>query len=53
MKNMKKKKEKKKKNNLIDEDGQSQKLEEKKVNYYKQKPLFDKDVNDPAERGWD
>jgi len=53
VKNIKRKKEKKKKNNLVDEDGQSLKLEEKKVDYFKKKPLFDKDVNDPSERGWD
>ena len=45
-------KEKKKYPILIDEDGQSKKLEEKKY-YKKQNKLFDKDVNDPKERGWD
>lgn len=45
-------KEKKKYPILIDEDGQSKKLEEKKY-YKKQNKLFDKDVNDPIERGWD
>ena len=36
------------------EDGQSEKLEEKKVKVKKQlKPLFSKDVNDPSERGHD
>ena len=45
---------KKKKTKLIKEDGQSKKLEEKKSDYKKTfKPLFDKDVNDPSERGWD
>ena len=36
------------------EDGQSEKLEEKKVKVKKGfKPLFSKDVNDPSERGHD
>ena len=36
------------------EDGQSEKLEEKKVKVKKGlKPLFSKDVNDPFERGHD
>lgn len=39
---------------LIEEDGQSEKLEEKKINISKViKPLFGKDVNDPSERGHD
>ena len=39
---------------LIKEDGQSKKLEEKKINVEKGfKPLFSKDVNDPSERGHD
>jgi len=55
---MKKKKKdiltKKKKIILIDEDGQSSKLEEKSIDYNKnENSLFDKDVNDPSERGWD
>ena len=50
---MKKEKEKKKKYNLVEDDNQSRKLEEKKVTFIKNKPLFDKDVNDPSERGWD
>ena len=39
---------------LTKEDGQSEKLEEKKT-YVKKgfKPLFSKDVNDPSERGHD
>jgi len=37
---------------IVDEDGQSKKLEEKRK-FHKKKPLFDKDVNDPLERGWD
>ena len=36
------------------EDGQSEKLEEKRINVKKvSKPLFSKDVNDPSERGHD
>jgi hypothetical protein len=36
------------------EDGQSEKLEEKRINVKKvSKPLFGKDVNDPSERGHD
>ena len=39
---------------LTKEDGQSEKLEEKRVNMKKGfKPLFGKDVNDPSERGHD
>ena len=39
---------------LTREDGQSEKLEEKKINVKKvYKPLFGKDVNDPSERGQD
>ena len=39
---------------LAKEDGQSEKLEEKRVNMKKGfKPLFGKDVNDPSERGHD
>lgn len=38
---------------LVDEDGQSKKLEEKRKLHNKKKPLFDKNVNDPFERGWD
>ena len=39
---------------LTKEDGQSEKLEEKKTNVEKGfKPLFNKDVNDPSERGHD
>ena len=39
---------------LTKEDGQSEKLEEKRVNKEKGfKPLFGKDVNDPSERGHD
>ena len=39
---------------LTKEDGQSKKLEEKRVNVKKGfKPLFGKDVNDPLERGHD
>ena len=39
---------------LTKEDGQSEKLEEKRVNMKKEfKPLFGKDVNDPSERGHD
>ena len=39
---------------LTKEDGQSEKLEEKKVKVKKGfKPLFSKDVNDPSERGYD
>ena len=39
---------------LTKEDGQSEKLEEKKVKMKKGfKPLFSKDVNDPSERGYD
>ena len=43
-----------KKNKIIEEDGQSKKLEEKKIDISKViKPLFGKDVNDPSERGHD
>ena len=39
---------------ITEEDGQSEKLEEKKINIKKAiKPLFGKDVNDPSERGHD
>ena len=39
---------------LTKEDGQSEKLEEKKTNVKKGfKLLFSKDVNDPSERGHD
>ena len=39
---------------LTREDGQSEKLEEKRINVKKvYKPLFGKDVNDPSERGHD
>jgi len=39
---------------LTKEDGQSEKLEEKKIKVKKGiKPLFSKDVNDPSERGYD
>ena len=39
---------------LTKEDGQSEKLEEKRMNVKKGfKPLFGKDVNDPLERGHD
>ena len=39
---------------LSKEDGQSEKLEEKRINVKKGfKPLFEKDVNDPSERGYD
>ena len=39
---------------LTKEDGQSEKLEEKKINVKERfKPLFNKDVNDPSERGYD
>ena len=39
---------------LTKEDGQSEKLEEKRINVKKVfKPLFSKDVNDPSERGHD
>jgi len=39
---------------LSKEDGQSEKLEEKRINVNKGfKPLFEKDVNDPSERGHD
>ena len=39
---------------LSKEDGQSQKFEEKRINVNKGfKPLFEKDVNDPSERGYD
>ena len=38
----------------IKEDGQSEKLEEKRIKVKKGfKPLFNKDVNDPSERGHD
>ena len=39
---------------LTEEDGQSEKLEEKRIKVTKGfKPLFSKDVNDPSERGHD
>tara|TARA_B100000073_G_C23317792_1_gene405457 strand:- start:354 stop:524 length:171 start_codon:yes stop_codon:yes gene_type:complete len=39
---------------LTREDGQSEKLEEKKINAEEGfKPFFSKDVNDPSERGYD
>ena len=39
---------------LTKEDGQSEKLEEKRINVKKGfKPLFSKDDNDPSERGHD
>ncbi|MGY8765078.1 MAG: hypothetical protein ACKVLE_10120 [Fidelibacterota bacterium] len=39
---------------LTGEDGQSEKLEEKRIAVKKvSKPLFGKDVNDPSERGHD
>ena len=39
---------------LTKEDGQLEKLEEKRMNVKKGfKPLFGKDVNDPLERGHD
>ena len=39
---------------LTKEDGQSEKLEEKRIKVKKRlKPLFSKDVNDPSERGHD
>ena len=39
---------------LTKEDGQSEKLEDKRMNVKKGfKPLFGKDVNDPSERGHD
>ncbi len=39
---------------LTKEDGQSEKLEEKRIKVKKGfKPLFSKDVNDPSERGYD
>ena len=37
---------------LTKEDGQSEKLEEKRIKIKKGfKPLFSKDLNDPSERG--
>ena len=39
---------------LSEEDGQLNKLEEKRLNLIKGfKPLFEEDVNDPSERGHD
>ena len=39
---------------LTKEDGQSENLEEKRIKVKKGfKPLFNKDVNDPSERGHD
>ena len=39
---------------LTKEDGQSEKLEEKRIKMKKGfKPLFRKDVNNPSERGFD
>ncbi len=39
---------------LTEEDGQLNKLEEKRLNLIKGfKPLFEKDVNDPSEKGHD
>ena len=39
---------------LSEEDGQAEKLEDRRINVKKGlKPLFDKDINDPSERGHD
>ena len=39
---------------LSEEDGQAEKLEDRRTNVKKGlKPLFGKDVNDPSERGHD
>ena len=39
---------------LSEEDGQAEKLEDRRTNVKKGlKPLFEKDVNDPSERGHD
>jgi hypothetical protein len=39
---------------LTEEDGQSEKLEKKRINVKKvSSPIFGKDVNDPSERGHD
>ena len=39
---------------LSEEDGQAEKLEERRINVKKGlKPFFGKDVNDPSERGHD
>ena len=39
---------------ITKEDGQSEKLEEKRIKVKRGfKPLFSKDVNDPSERGHD
>lgn len=38
---------------LLNEDGQFEKLEEKKKFKKDSKSLFDLDVNDPSERGYD
>ena len=39
---------------LSEEDGQAEKLEERRINVKKGlKPFFGKDVNDPLERGHD
>ena len=39
---------------LTEQDGQFEKLEEKRTKYKNRfKPLFGKDVNDPSERGHD
>ena len=39
---------------ITEEDGKSEKLEEKRINVKKvYKPLFGKEVNDPSERGHD
>ena len=39
---------------LSEEDGQAEKLEERRINLKKGlKPFFGKDVNDPSERGHD
>ncbi|MFL2995316.1 MAG: hypothetical protein ACJZ1Y_06850 [Candidatus Neomarinimicrobiota bacterium] len=39
---------------LSEEDGQAEKLEDRTINVKKGfKPLFEKDVNDPSERGYD
>ena len=39
---------------LSEEDGQAEKLEDRRINVKKRlKPFFEKDVNDPSERGHD
>lgn len=50
---MKKEVKKRKIQTIVDENKQSKKLEEKRRLHKKIKPPFDKDVNDPSERGWD